>query len=221
VRAEDLDLLRAWLGPLPVERFAAEHLGRDPVARPGTAASATSLLDWDVLARVLAAEDPRPDVLVVARGRLLPLPAPRSLETLRGYLARGIGLCLRFTERCDLGLARVAESFAGLGAAHVQLFVTPGGTHGFGWHFDEEHVFVVQTAGVKEYFFRANTATAERATGAAFRAFAREASPVLAATLVPGDFLYLPARWWHMALCREDALSISVGVTLHGASAGS
>jgi ribosomal protein L16 Arg81 hydroxylase len=48
-----------------------------------------------------------------------------------------------------------------------------------------------------------------------FARFAAETSALCTATLVPGDFLYLPARWWHMAVCRENALSISVGVTLH------
>jgi ribosomal protein L16 Arg81 hydroxylase len=30
--------------------------------------------------------------------------------------------------------------------------------------------------------------------------------------LVAGDWLYLPARWWHLVKCVEDSLSISVGV---------
>lgn len=183
------------------------------MARPGTALGSIHLLDQTVLGRVLAVSDPPPDVLVVARGRLLPLPAPRSLGELRSYLSRGIGLCVRFAERCDGGLRQLADSFAPLGAVHVQLFATPGGTHGFGWHFDDEELFIVQTAGVKDYYFRANSVTDDPASARAFRAFERETSPVLGATLEPGDFLHLPARWWHMALCREEALSISVGVT--------
>ncbi len=30
--------------------------------------------------------------------------------------------------------------------------------------------------------------------------------------LCAGDWLYLPGRWWHVAKCVEDSLSISVGV---------
>ena len=44
--------------------------------------------------------------------------------------------------------------------------------------------------------------------------FTAERSQLCAATLIAGDFLYLPARWWHMAVCQEDALSISVGVAI-------
>jgi ribosomal protein L16 Arg81 hydroxylase len=50
------------------------------------------------------------------------------------------------------------------------------------------------------------------AHGSAFAGYARETSPLQTARLVPGDLLYVPARWWHMALCEVDALSISVGV---------
>jgi hypothetical protein len=205
-------VLGTWLGDAPVEEFRARALSRTAIARPATARDATRLLTWDVLDRVLAVAC-EPDVLVVARGRMLPLPVPRSLATLRGYFAMGVGLCVRHAERCDPGLASVAAAFeADLGTAHVQLFVTPGKTHGFGWHFDDEHVFVAQTAGVKDYYFRPNTATTEPASPAAFQHYGRETSVMATAKLVPGDFLYLPARWWHMALCYDDALSISVGV---------
>jgi 50S ribosomal protein L16 3-hydroxylase len=99
------------------------------------------------------------------------------------------------------------------GSAHVQLFVTPGRTHGFGWHYDDEDVFILQTVGVKDYYFRANTVAAEVAAHPdAFARFDVETSPLCTARLLAGDFLYLPARWWHMATCERDALSISVGV---------
>lgn len=203
-------VLREWLGSLSLEEFFVDHLHRHAIARASTTVSARALLDWDILERVIAVA---PDVLVVARGRMLDLPPPRDRYELRGYLRMGIGLCLRHTQHCDPGLRRVAEAFErDLGTSQVQLFVTAAGTHGFGWHFDDEDVFIAQTAGVKDYFFRENTATGERATPAAFQAFANETTTLRTATLVPGDFLYLPARWWHMAVCHEDALSISVGV---------
>ena len=207
-------MLGEWIAPLSVAAVVETPLGRAAGAQPGSAAVACALLDWDVLGRVLAA-DPPADTIVCARGELLPLPAPRALDELRGYLRSGIGLCLRGAEHCDAGLRRAADEFARAlaGNAAVQLFVTPGGTHGFGWHYDLEHVFIAQTAGVKDYYFRANTV--ERETPFPPRDFSAvhaETSPMMTATLVPGDFLYLPSRWWHVARCREDALSISVGV---------
>jgi ribosomal protein L16 Arg81 hydroxylase len=45
-----------------------------------------------------------------------------------------------------------------------------------------------------------------------FRCFREETSPLQTARLFPGDVLYLPALWWHMARCVEDSLSIALGV---------
>jgi 50S ribosomal protein L16 3-hydroxylase len=207
-------MLGAWLGSLPVETFVAQHLQRGPIARPGTATTALPLLDWEVLAQVLAHEDPRPDVLVVAGGKLLPWPAPRDLTELRVYLRMGVGLAMRHTQHCHPNLRRVADAFeTDVGQAQVQIFVTPASAHGFSWHYDDEDVFIAQTLGAKDYYFRANTVCPEvTAHGTVFGRFAEETSPIHTATLIAGDFLYIPARWWHMATCREEALSISVGV---------
>lgn len=208
-------MLSDWLGAMTLEEFRERNLRRQPATQPGTAGSARAVLDRAALGRVLR---DGPDTLVVRRGRLLPLSPPRTLRELDGYLVAGIGLCVRHVERHDPAFAEVAAGFAALGTAQVQLFVTPGGTHGFGWHYDDEDVFIAQTMGVKDYYFRANTvAAAESAAPERFAQFAGERSPLCTATLVAGDFLYLPSRWWHMALCREDALSISVGVTLSAA----
>ncbi len=207
-------MLETWLRPFSLDSFRATHLRRAPLARPSTALDARGLFDWAVLERVLAAEPPARDVFVVARGEEVAVATPRTLVELRALMGRGIGLCIRGAERWDAGLAAVASAFElDLGPAQVQLFVTPGGTHGFGWHYDDEDVFIVQTAGMKEYHFRPNTVAADvPAHPSAFARFARETSVAYAATLVGGDFLYVPARWWHMARCREEALSISIGV---------
>jgi 50S ribosomal protein L16 3-hydroxylase len=152
-------MLRGWLGSTTLETFRAQHLQRAPLASPTTVSR--SLLDWSLLDEVLAV-DPAPDALVVARGRHLPVPAPRSLAELKAYFELGVGVCLRATEHCHPVLRAVADAFeADVGSAHVQIFATPGGTHGFGWHFDDEDVFVAQTEGHKDYYFRANTVVAD------------------------------------------------------------
>jgi hypothetical protein len=204
-------MLLDWLGRMSVDEFRSRFLRIAPAAQPGTALAARSLLDWRVLDRVLRAS---PDALVVSGGALLAMPPPRTLPDLTPYFAAGVGLCIRHAERHAPGLAGVAKAFEPLGVAHVQLFVTPAGTHGFGWHYDDEDVFIAQTAGTKDYYFRANTVADRPANPAMFSRFHAETSPMCTATLVAGDFLYLPSRWWHMAICHQDALSISVGVTL-------
>jgi ribosomal protein L16 Arg81 hydroxylase len=207
-------MLTQWLGDVSGDEFRATYHRRRALARAGTTEAARPLCDWTVVGRVLASEISARNVLVVARGRHLMVPVPRSLGQLRMLMRRGIGLCVQHAERHDAGLARVAAAFTDDGhVAQTQLFVTPGGTHGFGWHYDDEDVYIAQTSGTKDYYFRRNTVAADRmAAPDAFARFGAETSPIATATLAPGDFLYVPARWWHMAICRADALSISVGV---------
>jgi 50S ribosomal protein L16 3-hydroxylase len=201
--------------------FIADHLGQKPLAMPGSARRVGALFDWETLERILRAE-PAADVLVIARGKLIEQPVPRSLEEVRALLREGKGLVIRRAERNDRGLAALAAAFVKdlPGEAHIQLFITPGGTHGFSWHYDFEEVFIAQTAGIKDYFFRENTAdpATPRGTNPDFTRVRDETTPTGTARLVPGDWLYLPARWWHVAVCVEDSLSISLGVYPTGAS---
>src|SRR5687767_8585182 len=207
-------MLRDWLGGTSLDAFRAHYLQRAPIAASSVIGDPRSLLDWDVLGAVLAAASAS-DVLVVAAGRHLPVPVPRSLVELRAYFRLGIGVCVQHTERCHRILRRIADSFeCDLGQAQVQIFATPGGTHGFGWHYDDEDVFIVQTDGNKDYFFRDNTVERERppVTAPDFSRFGNEVSPLGTARLLAGDWLYIPARWWHAAKCIEDSLSISLGI---------
>ena len=132
-------------------------------------------------------------------------------------MRKGIGLVIRQAERHDAGLAQLALSFAQdlPGEVHIQVFVSRG-TRGFGWHYDVEDVFIAQTHGIKDYFFRENTVTREIPAGQLdFEPFRRQVSPLGTARLLSGDWLYIPSRWWHMAKCIENSLSISLGVLLN------
>jgi ribosomal protein L16 Arg81 hydroxylase len=42
--------------------------------------------------------------------------------------------------------------------------------------------------------------------------FEKESSPLLRCDLIAGDWLYVPAGYWHVARADEDSLSISIGV---------
>lgn len=208
-------MLSEWLEPMGIDEFTALHWGRRPYARPGAAAGAVSRLSWDVLELILEAR-PAPDVLVARDGRLANVAPPRSRRAARQILDDRLGIVVREAERHDEALAELARSFGRdlPGVVHIQLYVTPAGTRTFGWHFDSEHVFIVQTQGTKDYFMRANTVLPAGEPGLApdFGAVRREKSPLLTARLIPGDWLYIPARWWHLVHSNDDALSISIGV---------
>jgi 50S ribosomal protein L16 3-hydroxylase len=207
-------MLRQWLHPTPVDEFVGNYLGRVPHARPGAAGPALPLFSFENLERILASG--AADLLVVAGGKHLDVPPPRDLPQTRALMQEGLGFVIRRGERHDPGLAALARDFARdlPGEVHLQLFVTPGGTQGFGWHWDFEEVFIAQTAGIKDYYFRDNTVDRHTPYGTQpdFERFHQERSPLHTSRLLPGDWLHVPARWWHMAKCLEDSLSISVGV---------
>lgn len=172
--------------------FATQHLGQAPSARPFEAMDAVPLLDWDTIDRVLRSERPL-DVLTVAAGEMVHVARPRSREDVARLMAAGVSVVVRAAEAHDPGLAALAEGFEQVrpGEVHLQLQLTPAGTNSGGWHYDSEDVFIAQSAGVRDYHFHANT---------------------VATRLIAGDWLYLPARSWHLVKCVENSLSISVSV---------
>ncbi|HKU43728.1 MAG TPA: cupin domain-containing protein [Polyangiales bacterium] len=209
-----MDSLTQWLEPMGKAQFVSEHLGRTPFARPGTAQQVAQCCNWQLLDDVLRAEPA--DVLVVAGSRQLALAAPRSTAELQGLFRRGIGIAVRAPERVSEPLAALSREFARElpGEQRLILFATPARTHGFGWHYDAEDVFVVQAAGDKEYFLRSNTISAPAVRGfqSDFREYSDETSPLMACRLLAGDWLYVPAGYWHVAHAYEDSLSLSIGV---------
>jgi 50S ribosomal protein L16 3-hydroxylase len=174
------------------------------------------LLTWRVLDHLLASE---PDLVVSDRGVVHDEPPPRSLSEARTLFSRGKSMVIRRCERHDEALAALSDEFAEAigGVSHVQVFVTPGGKRGFGWHYDIEEVFVLQTIGRKQYWFRPNTVLRpEQLPSMNFAAYRAESSMLMTATLQAGDLLYLPSGMWHIAEAEVDAMHLSVGILPRG-----
>lgn len=204
-------MLKDWLGGTDLDRFRSQALGVRPFAVPASAGAARVLLDWDVIDRVLA---DGVEIQALNDGRKVEAARPETQVDVRAFLRAGIGLCLRRAERHDPRLARLAETFAqDLGPTHVNIFVTAAGTHGYGWRYSDEDMFYAQVSGVEDFYFRDNTVTRDvAADSGVFSRYPEETSKLCAATLVPGDFLYVPARWWRVALCRETAMTLAIAV---------
>lgn len=202
------------------QEFVSRIFRRAPFAQPRAASGLVRFLDWSTLDRVLqsasSSEAGGDDVLVVRHGRLVPTPVPRSLSAARPLLDAGSSLVVRNAEARDAGMRELRDRFAAALAARarIQLFVTPKGERGFGWHYDAEEVFIVQTMGTKEYFFRENTVNPRPRPQPSydFAAVREERTPIMACTLIAGDWLYVPRGWWHVATAHEDSLAISIGV---------
>lgn len=208
-------MIEKWLGRTPLDEFRSSHYQRMPLAQPDSARDAAAYLTWQTFADLLTAPT-SPDVMIVREGRLLDLPAPRTREEFMNLFGAGCSFVIREAERHDPGIRQVADGFAADlgGLSTVQVFVTPPESHGFGWHYDCEEVFIAQTSGTKEYFLRQNTVNPEPTVDAMPRdmQYPRETSQVIACTLAAGDLLYIPRGWWHMGRALEPSLGISVGV---------
>ena len=208
-------MLTEWLAPDDLDWFMRAQFQTAPFARPGAARGAIPLLDWGTLDLVLRSDQPM-DLMTVRAGQLQEVPIPRSLEEARALMRAGVSVVVRSAERHEPGLRTLADGFEAAlpGEVHVQVYATPAATNSYGWHYDFEDVFIAQTAGVKDYYFRQNSVARDARLGDQldFTSVRQETSPIYQSRLIAGDWLYIPSTWWHLVKCAEDSLSISVGV---------
>src|SRR5690606_12139770 len=85
------------------------------------------------------------------------------------------------------------------------------------WHYDAEDVFIVQTAGRKEYSLRKNTVNPWPLveTIPDDMRYERELMPMMRVELRAADWLYIPCGYWHKADALPDAdaaISLAIGV---------
>src|SRR4051812_46074598 len=147
-------LIEDLLGGRPLAWFMAEHWLRAPLAVPGAAAAQVGRASWDTVERLLG--DGECDLLVARDGALRDGGRPGDGGAARALLADGWSLVLRRADRHDAGLADLAAALSEEfhGPINLQVYVTPPGRTSFGWHYDAEEVFIIQTGGAKDYYLR-------------------------------------------------------------------
>ncbi len=208
-------MLKEWLGKIPFSDFRESYFRKQPFSLPNEAARYIPVMTWNRL-DTLVAKRPQPDMLVVKEGELWPGEPPGTALEAKAFHSKGYSLVLRNTELHDAGLAVLAAEVGREldGNVAIQVYATPGGHYSFTWHYDAEEVFILQTAGKKDYFLRENTINPHPKLTAMPKdmQYEKETSPTMAVTLIPGDWLYIPGGWWHVAKAPEPALSISIGL---------
>jgi 50S ribosomal protein L16 3-hydroxylase len=202
------------LGSVPTATFIDDYYLKFPFARAGDCAHLLELGDWSVLGAILGR--PGVDVLAGREGRPWDGPPPTSADDARALLAAGCTIGIRHAEQHHPALAEVAAGFRTdfTAAVDLHLYVTPAGQSGFGWHYDAEDVFLLQLRGDKEWSLRKNTVNPWPVVEAlpADMHYERELMPLMRCTLRAGDWLYLPAGYWHRGQAGEESVSLSVGV---------
>lgn len=198
------------------QKFIEELFLRLPYSHPGGAAEFCRKAQWPAVERLLS--DKHADVLVVREGRRWEENRRPDADEAHRLFEAGYTLLVRHAERHDPDLQALADSFAAdfHAPVDVHVYCTPAGRFGFGWHYDAEDVFILQTSGVKEYSLRKNTVNPWPVveTLPADMRYERELMPLWKCRLKAGDWLYIPHGYWHTAVAEEDAVSLAVGVMM-------
>lgn len=206
--------LRELLGDITPDRFLEEHYLKLPLAMRETAAPYAQLGDWEMLLRLLATENP--DLMIASREGRWTGAEPRSGEDARKLLNAGYTIGIRHAQQLDERLAALAGEFEAAFAAPVDIhfYVTPAACGGFGWHYDAEEVFVLQSAGSKAWSLRKNTVNPWPLieTLPHDMQYGREIMPLMRCQLEAGDWLYIPGGYWHTTEAGAESYSLSIGI---------
>lgn len=198
-------LLSELLSPMPMQDFLHEYYGKKPYARPFVANRYKNMINWSLLDHIM--ETKHNNCWPAKNGKLHPEQkfTSGSLTSVqaRQCFMQGYTILVRHAEQVVAGLSTIAKDFEKLfnKPIDIQLYVTPAQEQGFDWHYDAEDVFVLQSHGEKEFRLRSDSPLAETRN-----------RYEICCHLKAGDWLYIPAGYWHKAIARSDSFHISIGV---------
>lgn len=211
-----MEILKKVLGQMSLENFLEKHLYQLPISVAGGAEAYCHYLNWKVIKEIF--ESKKSMLRIVKEGKMVKDDAPLDFQASEIYFKNGHTLVIKNSEKSHPLLAQMAEAFSSFFYAPVdiQLFCTPAKTFGFGWHYDVEDVFIFQTMGTKNFTLRQNTVHHHptHVSSPKDQGFDKETSNLfIDVKLKAGDWLYIPAGWWHKAESPdEDSMHISLGV---------
>lgn len=231
------NVLEALLAPVGVRAFGEQYWNRQPLHLSGGAARATELgVTLDSFLDTI--RPPIGPTQVVVRAQYftpegthqeLVVP-PASVPLARDLLDAGMTLCVANYHRLCAPVAEIARGLAAAigvpGEVDVACYASGHG-RGFGLHFDDTPIFVLQCEGAKRWRYssagmagparwRGNVRADDHREVAAFvrrlpgvqLEIPRE-QDLVECVLQPNDLLYLPAGTWH----RTYAEDVSVALT--------
>lgn len=210
-----MKILKQMLNDVPLDDFLEKNFTRMPFSMPNGAKNLLHLLDWKVVEDVLAAKKSK--LRIVQDGRVIKDYVDLSYPEAITHHRLGHTLLLRYAERSHPRLKELADDFSRSfhTPVDIQLYCTPENNNAFGWHYDIEEVFVIQTKGSKHYTIRPNSIHPNPTMKYIPKdmGFEKEKTNVeLNVTLEPGDWLYIPSGWWHVARTRQESMHISIGL---------
>nr|WP_295902254.1 cupin domain-containing protein [uncultured Bdellovibrio sp.] len=215
-----MSILEELLSPIPFSMFSQEYIAKErPFAAPEKALFMKNCISWFMLQEIL--ENRHSDCWLPMQGKL---PEDSALNTgtlskeqfLHGF-KNNRTLLVRHAEHAHPVTRMIAYDFQSFFQCPIdlQVYCTPAQQEGFEWHYDLDDVFVIQTFGEKEFRLRKNTTTPRPLDRKASQReyFLREPpAPEIRCWLKAGDWLYIPAGYWHKAQAMTDSIHLSIGV---------
>ena len=222
----------SWAGRLGGDKLLAPTYHRSYAHFPG-AADRSGLFSWDDLNRIIATQRLEPPRLRLSvDGEMIPVHRYAIPTTNRravtwsrlqpsdfhARLRDGASLVLDAVEEIHPPVAAAAEGLERFLGTSVQANVYASWTarEGFGRHWDDHDVVVVQLHGSKRW--RLWGMTREAPT---FRDVESPqepgGDPLADLVLSPGDVLYLPRGWWHSVTADQgtESLHLTFGLVTH------
>jgi ribosomal protein L16 Arg81 hydroxylase len=217
-----------FLAPLDIQKFFSDFLSKQSVHVKGGAAKAASLFSWHELNRIL--EQNRlaaPQLRLVQKGKSVEdLDFMRQRKTSRGdaisfidtpslyrHLKDGASLVLDAVDEMSPSVGRQCQKLGQHFATHfsVNAYAAWGSEEGFGLHWDDHDVFVLQIEGRKRW----------QLYGPA-RRFPLDVDVIgnveppkvveWEALVSAGDVIYIPRGHWHRATAvNEPTLHLTFG----------
>jgi ribosomal protein L16 Arg81 hydroxylase len=226
--------LHSILGELTTAEFLTQHFGQRFALLPGRADRFAHLLSWQELNHLMETQTFTKATLRMKKGGAdLPIDSylseityqrpGRAATTTRisaavitRELRDGATLIINQIQRASTPIAALAEDLErSLDArVNVNMYASLHNKHGFGCHWDNHDVLVLQVQGRKHWQVfgpRPLTPLPHETFDANERMTFTK--PAWDGVITEGDALYLPRGWWHFAEpIGEPTLHLSVGI---------
>lgn len=219
------DIFDRLVAPIGRDRFFADYWDRRACFLPGPRDRFADLFDRASFDRAAAGCGALKATFFDEKGWLTDVKiAPGEIAK---RLAAGMTICagiLPETGALASFLAAYRGAIHSAGIVAFNSYLSPDG-HGFGLHFDNHPVWILQIAGVKRWRFSVEPAVANPIVNVTmppdrdrialpWATIVRPAAESLhEARLEPGDILYLPAGCWHEARAEGGSLALTLAAS--------